>query len=101
MDGWAPGHGGYRDVPVPLPTLPGSSLLTLHGWGHTSLFLSRCVDRISAAYLISQTTPEPGTICHTDEVPFRQTAARSAATGPREQVIPSLVPYPLGPLRGT
>ena len=24
--------------------MPRSSLLTLHGWGHTSLFLSQCAD---------------------------------------------------------
>jgi pimeloyl-ACP methyl ester carboxylesterase len=85
----------YQGAQIVHRLMPGSSLLTLHGWGHTSLFLSRCVDRISAAYLISQTTPEPGTICRADDVPFRQPTLRSAASGPREQVIPNLVPYPL------
>jgi pimeloyl-ACP methyl ester carboxylesterase len=92
----------YQGAQLVHHLMPNSSLLTLHGWGHTSLFLSQCVDRISAAYLISQTTPEPGTICQTDQVPFRQTALRSAADDLREQVIPPMVPWPLVPwaLRG-
>jgi pimeloyl-ACP methyl ester carboxylesterase len=84
----------YQGAQLVHKLMPGSSLLTLHGWGHTSLFLSGCVDRISAAYLISQTTPEPGTICHVDEVPFRQTTLRSTQNGPREQVISGMVPWP-------
>jgi pimeloyl-ACP methyl ester carboxylesterase len=50
--------------------LPGSRLLTLHGWGHTSLFLSSCVDGYIAGYLIDHQLPPAGTVCEQDHVPF-------------------------------
>ena len=50
--------------------LPNSSLLTVHGWGHVSLFLSACADATVAQYLIDGTTPAPGTVCQQDVVPF-------------------------------
>jgi pimeloyl-ACP methyl ester carboxylesterase len=50
--------------------LPNSSLLTVHAWGHASLFLSVCADLIVAEYLIDGTTPTPGTVCAQDGVPF-------------------------------
>ena len=79
--------------------MPSSSLLTLHGWGHTSLFASRCVDRISVAYLVRRATPDPGTICRQDVVPFTPTSAASAeASARRAEVIRSVVPWPI--LRG-
>ena len=37
--------------------LPNSRLLTVHGWGHTSLFLSTCADAVVAAYLVNLTLP--------------------------------------------
>ena len=52
--------------------LPSSALLTLHAWGHTSLFLSSCADEAIARYLINGQTPLPGTVCEQDEVPFSQ-----------------------------
>jgi pimeloyl-ACP methyl ester carboxylesterase len=87
----------YQGAQIVHRLMPGSSLLTVHGWGHTSLFLSRCVDRISVAYLVSLATPDPGTICRQDEVPFREPPLGSTASRLREQVIPSLVPWPLVP----
>jgi pimeloyl-ACP methyl ester carboxylesterase len=50
--------------------LPNSALLTVHGWGHTSLFLSRCADTVIARYLIDVVTPPAGTVCEQDHVPF-------------------------------
>ena len=50
--------------------LPNSALLTLNGWGHTSLFLSQCVDASIARYLLDVATPAPGTVCEQDFVPF-------------------------------
>jgi pimeloyl-ACP methyl ester carboxylesterase len=76
--------------------MPNSSLLTLRGWGHASLFLSRCIDRYSVAFLKRLETPEPGTICDPDQVPFQQPPGAVART-PRTQVIPNLVPPPLVP----
>jgi pimeloyl-ACP methyl ester carboxylesterase len=87
----------YQGAQIVHRLMPQSALLTVHGWGHTSLFLSRCADRISVAYLVSLSTPDPGTICRADQVPFRQEPGGAAARTPREQVIPSLVPWPLVP----
>jgi pimeloyl-ACP methyl ester carboxylesterase len=50
--------------------LPNSALLTVNGWGHTSLFLSVCADAVIADYLLEMTTPAEGTTCNQDVVPF-------------------------------
>ena len=50
--------------------LPNSRLLTLHAWGHTSLFRSRCADEIASRYLVDLVLPAPGTVCEQDHVPF-------------------------------
>ena len=50
--------------------LPRSALLTVEGWGHTSLFLSACADQTIARYLVALATPAPGAICKQDVVPF-------------------------------
>ena len=52
--------------------LPNSALLTVHGWGHTSLFLSACADEAITRYLVDRQTPAPGTVCEQDVVPFSQ-----------------------------
>jgi pimeloyl-ACP methyl ester carboxylesterase len=52
--------------------LPRSALLTVNGWGHTSLFLSACADETIARYLLTTQTPPPGTTCNQDVVPFTQ-----------------------------
>lgn len=50
--------------------LPNSALLTVHGWGHTSLFLSQCADVVVARYLVDIAVPAAGTVCEQDHVPF-------------------------------
>jgi TAP-like protein len=50
--------------------LPKSALLTVHGWAHTSLFLSACADEAITRYLVDLTTPTSGTVCEQDVVPF-------------------------------
>ena len=50
--------------------LPNSALLTLHGWGHTSLRLSHCIDDAVTRYLVDRAVPAPGTVCEQDHVPF-------------------------------
>ncbi len=50
--------------------LPNSRLLTVHGWGHTSLFLSQCADGAVSEYLLDLALPAPGTVCEQDLVPF-------------------------------
>jgi pimeloyl-ACP methyl ester carboxylesterase len=86
----------YQGAQIVHRLMPRSALLTVHGWGHTSLFVSRCVDRISVKYLIRRTTPDPGTICRQDAVPFKPDSATSAASSAtRAQLIGNLVPWPL------
>jgi pimeloyl-ACP methyl ester carboxylesterase len=52
--------------------LPNSALLTVHGWGHTSLFLSACADEAITRYLVDRHTPPAGMVCEQDVVPFSQ-----------------------------
>ena len=61
--------------------LPRSRLLTLAGWGHTSLFASACVDRHVSAYLLTTRVPPRGTVCAPDVVPFAQPAAQALGAG--------------------
>lgn len=60
----------YQGAQIARGLLPNSSLLTVNGWAHTSLFLSACADEAIAAYLIRVRTPRPGTVCDQDLVPF-------------------------------
>lgn len=57
--------------------LPNSRLLTVHGWGHTtlsaaspSLFRSNCAGQLASVYLVSLALPAVGTVCEQDHVPF-------------------------------
>ena len=60
----------YEGAQTVAGLLPNSRLLTVHGWGHTSLQLSQCADAVAAAYLLSVSLPAPGTVCEQDHVPF-------------------------------
>ena len=50
--------------------LPNSRLVTVHGWGHTSLFLSACADAVQTRYLVDLALPPIGTVSNQDHVPF-------------------------------
>ena len=50
--------------------LPRSRLLTVQGWGHTSLGLSRCADNTIARYLVAGALPKVGAVCRQDVGPF-------------------------------
>ena len=58
--------------------MPGSRLLTLDGWGHTAMFLSRCIDRNRDRYLLTSVVPPKGTVCKPDAVPFQEPAGARA-----------------------
>ena len=58
--------------------LPRSRLLTLAGWGHTSLFASSCIDSYVSTYLLTTRVPPSGTVCRPDVVPFAEPAAAQA-----------------------
>ena len=59
--------------------LPGSRLLTVLGWGHTSLGYSTCADSAVARYLVSGRLPAVGTRCAFDVTPFDDAAAPEGA----------------------
>ena len=65
----------YQDAVSTSRIMPVSRLLTLEGSGHTSLFLSRCVDRHLNRYLLTGAVPDAGTVCQVDVVPFSAAAA--------------------------
>jgi len=60
----------YEGAQLVADLLPNSSLLTVEGWGHTSLFLSACADDAVAQYLLTGTPPPDGTVCTQDFAPF-------------------------------
>jgi TAP-like protein len=45
-------------------------MLTVNGWGHTSLFLSACADAIASTYLLTSNAPASST-CSQDFTPFQ------------------------------
>ena len=57
--------------------MPNSSLLTVHGWGHTSLLLSECGDQAIAAYLLTGATPPVGMVCGPGSRPVHGGGGRS------------------------
>jgi pimeloyl-ACP methyl ester carboxylesterase len=86
----------YQGAQIVHQLLPKSALLTVNGWGHTSLFLSRCADRVSVAYLLRGATPAPGKVCNQDQVPFTSGAGVDAADRHRAAVIGRLLPWDRG-----
>jgi pimeloyl-ACP methyl ester carboxylesterase len=59
--------------------MPSSALLTVNGWGHTSLFMSACADAAVERYLVDVATPPAGTSCNQDVDPFAAGAATTPA----------------------
>ena len=59
----------YEGAQTVAGLLPNSRLLTVNGWGHTSLFLSQCADAIVSTYLLTSTAPA-STTCTQDFTPF-------------------------------
>jgi pimeloyl-ACP methyl ester carboxylesterase len=60
----------YAGATTVADLLPNARLLTVDGWGHTSLFLSRCADDAVARYLTALELPRRGAVCAQDHVPF-------------------------------
>jgi pimeloyl-ACP methyl ester carboxylesterase len=81
FDPATPYHGAVTAAGL----LPNSRLLTVHGWGHTSLFLSGCADRAIGRYLLTTNTPAVGTVCEQDEVPF---SGSSPSGGAKQGIVP-------------
>jgi len=60
----------YQDAVSTARILGSARLLTVEGWGHTSLFKSRCADDFTAAYLLHVRMPPRGATCRPNRVPF-------------------------------
>jgi pimeloyl-ACP methyl ester carboxylesterase len=73
--------------------LPKSRLITLEGWGHTSVFKSACVRREISGYLLQPYVPAPDATCQPDVVPFAQpvNARSAAASRDRAAIIAPLI----------
>jgi pimeloyl-ACP methyl ester carboxylesterase len=70
----------YQGAVTMANLLPRSRLLTLAGWGHTSLFAgSSCVNAWVSRYLLTTQVPPVGTVCRPDVVPFAQPASQAQA----------------------
>jgi TAP-like protein len=67
----------YQDAVSTSRILARGRLLTVAGWGHTSLFLSSCADRHVSRYLLTGRVPPAGTVCGVDVIPFAEPAATS------------------------
>lgn len=80
----------YRSAELVSDLLPNARLLTLEGYGHTSLAQSRCVDRYVAQYLVGTALPSEGAICQTDVVPFPEPG--SGPTDRGRAAVPRPVP---------
>ena len=79
----------YRQTRPYADLFPASRMLTLDGWGHTTIGKSACVDAAVAAYLVAGDAPQDGAVCAPDAVPFPAPQARSLAA-PRPDVPPGL-----------
>ncbi|NND04664.1 MAG: alpha/beta fold hydrolase [Acidimicrobiia bacterium] len=60
----------YQGAVTAHDLLPNSALMTVQGWGHSTIFLSFCADQIVADYFLTGATPQPGTVCQQDFTPF-------------------------------
>lgn len=83
----------YQNAQAVARRLPGARLLTLDGYGHTSLFSSDCIDGYTADYLLTGALPAAGTVCEPDAQPFDPSpAARNAAGSMRAKVVGGSLP---------
>jgi pimeloyl-ACP methyl ester carboxylesterase len=72
----------YQSAVTASRLLPNSRLLTVDGWGHTTLFAgSACSDAAVSRYLLRREVPKVGTVCPVDHVPFTPRASASASAG--------------------
>ncbi|HEU4321748.1 MAG TPA: alpha/beta hydrolase [Roseiflexaceae bacterium] len=82
----------YEGAQVLAGLLPNSSLLTVEGWGHTSLFLSQCADTAVSNYLLTSVPPASGTVCTQDVTPFTEGPGLARASSLRALVNDALIP---------
>ena len=62
----------YQDAVSTANILGRGRLLTVNGWGHTSLFRSACGDNYASRYLLTGALPPVGKQCEPDVIPFAE-----------------------------
>jgi pimeloyl-ACP methyl ester carboxylesterase len=79
----------YQNAQAVAARVPGARLLTLDGYGHTSILSSACVNAYTADYLVTGALPARGTVCRPDRQPFdpAPAAAVAAARALRTEVL--------------
>ena len=85
----------YEGAQTVAGLLPNSRLVSLHGWGHVSLFLSQCMDQTVASYLLDGSLPPEGTVCNQDLTPFLDFGPSGSLQGAalmRAGLVPGMVP---------
>ncbi len=88
----------YQGAQTVADLLPNSALLTVAGWGHTSLFLSRCADDVVSQYLLTGATPAPGTVCQQDVPPFPSSSVTDQVLVDRQEARAKALEQ-IGPVR--
>ena len=78
----------YQDAVSTAGILARGRLLTVKGYGHTSLFKSSCADRYVSRYLLTGRVPPAGTVCGIDVVPFSGPAAAAAKGAAHAHLLP-------------
>lgn len=62
---------------------PDGRMVTLNGWGHTTLGQSACADAAITAYLVKVDAPADGSVCQPDRKPFQSLPSAKASAAQR------------------
>lgn len=63
---------------------PDARMVTLNGWGHTTIGQSKCADATTTAYLVNLKAPADGSVCQPNAQPF------APATQKTQQSVPQM-----------
>jgi len=74
----------YDATPDYAASFPDGRLLTVEGWGHTTLLKSACADAVITRYLVDVEAPASGAVCAQDAVPFQAPPVAAQRTGEDE-----------------
>ncbi len=72
---------GYDDALAHRDLLPNSALLTVEGWGHTTVGMSACANAVIDEYLLTGQVPATEITCTQEVGPFDVPAVAAAASG--------------------
>jgi pimeloyl-ACP methyl ester carboxylesterase len=84
----------YEDAVKLDRIMPRSRLVTLNGYGHTTILASACTAEAVERYLVSVDLPPRGTVCEPDVQPFDEPTTPLQVSGGRDL---GFLPGPLAP----